>query len=241
VGVYPVKVNQSRQVVEDIVEFGKPYNFGLEAGTKAELLIVLASNDNLSAPTICNGYKDDEYIEMALWGTKLGRKVIIVIEKKSEVDLIVRWAKKLKVRPLIGVRAKLVARGRGKWESSGGDKSKFGLFPSEILDTVERLRAAKMLDCLQLLHFHLGSQITAIQSVKEALRESTRIFVELVRLGVQIKYFDVGGGLAVDYDGSKTNFSSSANYTIEEYASDVVSALAETCEEQQIPHPHIIS
>ena len=241
VGVYPVKVNQARQVVEDIVEFGKPYNFGLEAGTKAELLIVLASNENLDAPTICKGYKDDEYIEMALWGTKLGRKVIIVIEKPSEVDLVIRWSKKLKVRPCIGVRAKLAARGRGKWEGSGGDKSKFGLFPSEILEAVEKLRAAKMLDCLQLLHFHLGSQITAIQSIKEALRESTRIFVELVRLGVNIRYFDVGGGLAVDYDGSKTNFSSSANYTIEEYASDVVSALAETCEEQQIPHPQIIS
>jgi arginine decarboxylase len=240
-GVYPVKVNQSRQVVEDIVDFGKAYNFGLEAGTKAELLIVLASMENLDAPIVCNGYKDDEYIEMALWATKLGRRVLIVVEKPSELDLIIRWSKKVKVKPLIGVRAKLAARGRGKWESSGGDKSKFGLFPNEMLDAVQKLRDAKMLDCLQLLHFHLGSQITSIQSIKEALRESTRVFVELVRLGVNLRYFDVGGGLAVDYDGSKTNFSSSANYSIEEYASDVVSALAETCEEEQIPHPHIIS
>jgi arginine decarboxylase len=240
-GVYPVKVNQSRQVVEDIVDFGKAYNFGLEAGTKAELLIVLASMENLDAPIVCNGYKDDEYIEMALWATKLGRKVLIVVEKPSELDLIIRWSKKVRVKPLIGVRAKLAARGRGKWESSGGDKSKFGLFPNEMLDAVQKLREAKMLDCLQLLHFHLGSQITSIQSIKEALRESTRVFVELVRLGVNLRYFDVGGGLAVDYDGSKTNFSSSANYSIEEYASDVVSALAETCEAEQIPHPHIIS
>ncbi len=240
-GVYPVKVNQSKQVVEDIVDFGKDHNFGLEAGTKAELLIVLASMENLDSPVICNGYKDDEYIEMALWSTKLGRKTIIVVEKPSELDLIIKWATKLHVKPLVGVRAKLAARGRGKWEGSGGDKSKFGLFPSEILEAVEKLKAAKMLDCLQLLHFHLGSQITSIQSIKEALRESTRVFVELVRLGVNLRYFDVGGGLAVDYDGSKTNFSSSANYSIEEYASDVVSSLAETCEQEQIPHPHIIS
>ncbi len=240
-GVYPVKVNQSKQVVEDIVDFGREYDFGLEAGTKAELLIVLSSLDNLNAPLICNGYKDDEYIEMALWATKMGRRVFIVVEKPSELDLIIRWARKLKVRPYIGVRAKLSARGRGKWESSGGDKSKFGLFPAEILDAVEQLRAAGMLDRLQLLHFHLGSQITAIQSIKDAMRESSRIFAELIRLGVPIGYFDVGGGLAVDYDGSKTNFSSSTNYSIEEYASDVVSALAEICEERGIPHPAIIS
>jgi arginine decarboxylase len=240
-GVYPVKVNQSNQVGEDIVDFGREFNFGLEAGTKAELLIVLSSLDNLNAPLICNGYKDDEYIEMALWATKMGRRVFIVVEKPSELGLIIRWARKLKVKPYIGVRAKLSARGRGKWESSGGDKSKFGLFPAEILDAVEQLRAAGMLDRLQLLHFHLGSQITAIQSIKDAMRESSRIFAELIRLGVPIGYFDVGGGLAVDYDGSKTNFSSSTNYSIEEYASDVVSALAEICEERGIPHPAIIS
>lgn len=240
-GVYPIKVNQSKQVVEDIVEFGRPHGFGLEAGTKAELLIVLASLDSLDAPVICNGYKDDEYIEMALWATKMGKKVIIVVEKPSELDAIIRWSRKLRVKPRIGVRAKLTARGRGKWEGSGGDKSKFGLFPAEILDAVEKLKAAKMEGSLQLLHFHLGSQITSIQSIKDALRESTRIFSELVRLGIPLKYFDVGGGLAVDYDGSKTNFSSSANYSIQEYASDVVSALSEICEANGIPHPDIVS
>jgi arginine decarboxylase len=240
-GVYPVKVNQNRQVVEDIVDFGQPFDFGLEAGTKAELLIVLASQENLNAPIICNGYKDDEFIEIALWATKMGRKTIIVVEKPSELPIVIRWSKKLKVRPYIGIRAKLATRGRGKWESSGGDKSKFGLFPSEILEAIEQLKDARMEDCLQLLHFHLGSQITSIQSIKDAMRESSRIFAELVRLGIKVRYFDVGGGLAVDYDGSKTNFSSSANYTIEEYASDVVSALAEICEELNIPHPNIIS
>jgi len=240
-GVYPVKVNQAKQVVEDIVEFGRKYNFGLEAGTKAELLIVLSSLDNLQAPIICNGYKDDEYIEIALWATKMGRRIIIVVEKPSELDLILKWSKKLKVKPYIGVRAKLSARGRGKWESSGGDKSKFGLFASEIIDAVEKIHSAGLLDRLQLLHFHLGSQITSIQSIKDALREASRIFVELVHMGVKIRYFDVGGGLAVDYDGSKTNFSSSANYSIEEYASDVISALADICAENDIPHPDVIS
>lgn len=240
-GVYPIKVNQNKQVVEDIVEFGRPFNYGLEAGTKAELLIVLAANDNLESLIVCNGYKDDEYIEMAMWGTKLGRKVVVIVEKPSEVDGIIKWARLLKVRPIIGVRAKLAARGRGKWESSGGDKSKFGLFPAEILAAVDKLREAEMIDCLQVLHFHLGSQITSIQSIKDALREASRIYVELARLGVPMRYFDVGGGLAVDYDGSKTNFSSSANYTIEEYASDIVSALADVCEGEPISHPHIIS
>jgi len=240
-GVYPVKVNQNRQVVEDIVEFGREWNFGLEAGTKAELLIVLASLDNEKAPIVCNGYKDDEYVEMALWATKMGRRVFLVVEKPSELDLVIKWARRLRVKPYIGVRAKLSARGRGKWESSGGDKSKFGLFPSEILDAVDKLKALGMEDRLQLIHFHLGSQITSIQSIKDAMRESSRIFAELVRLGVPIRYFDVGGGLAVDYDGSKTNFSSSANYSMEEYASDVISALSEICAEKGIEHPHIIS
>ena len=240
-GVYPIKVNQNRQVVEDVVEFGRPFNYGLEAGSKAELLIVLSANDNLDSLIVCNGYKDDEYIEMAMWGTKLGRKVVIVAEKPSEIDTIIKWSKQLKVRPIIGVRAKLAARGRGKWESSGGDKSKFGLFPAEILDAIHKLREADLTDCLQVLHFHLGSQITSIQSIKDALREASRIYVEMARLGVGMRYFDVGGGLAVDYDGSKTNFASSANYTIEEYASDIVSALAEICESESIPQPHIIS
>lgn len=240
-GVYPVKVNQSKEVVEDIIEFGRPYGFGLEAGSKPELLIAVASLDTPGAPIVCNGYKDREYVEIALWAQKLGRRVFVVVEKLSELGIILQVSQRLKVRPTIGIRAKLAARGRGKWEGSGGDRSKFGLFPSEILEAVKILQAEGMVDCLQLLHFHLGSQITAIQSIKEALRESTRLYAELVRLGVPLQYFDVGGGLAVDYDGSKSNFSSSANYTLQEYASDVVSAVAEMCAARNIPHPVIIS
>ncbi|MCU0610239.1 MAG: biosynthetic arginine decarboxylase [Candidatus Eisenbacteria bacterium] len=240
-GAYPVKVNQSKEVVEDIIEFGRPYRFGLEAGSKPELLIAVASLDTPGAPIVCNGYKDTEFIEIALWAQKLGRLVLIVVEKPSELDIVIQVARRLKVRPVIGIRAKLAARGKGKWEGSGGDRSKFGLFPSEILEAIQKLERAGMLDCLQLLHFHLGSQITAIQSIKDALRESTRLFAEMMRLGVGIRYFDVGGGLAVDYDGSMTNFSSSANYTLLEYASDVVSAISETCAAHGLPHPTIIS
>jgi len=240
-GVYPVKVNQNKEVVEDIIEFGRPYSYGLEAGSKAELLICLALMDTPGALIICNGYKDDEFIETALWGLKMGRKVIVVVEKPSELDIVMRLSRKMGVTPMIGIRCKLTARGRGKWESSGGDRSKFGLFPSEILDAVGKLRRAEMLESLQLIHFHLGSQITSIQSIKEALRESTRVFAELTRIGVGLKYFDVGGGLAVDYDGSQTNFASSKNYSLAEYAADIVSALAEICEEAGVPHPHIIT
>jgi len=240
-GVYPVKVNQNKEVVEDIIEFGRPYRYGLEAGSKAELLICLALMDTPGAPIICNGYKDDEFIETALWGLKMGRKVIVVVEKPSELDIVMRLSRKMGVTPLIGIRCKLTARGRGKWESSGGDRSKFGLFPSEILDAVQKLRRAEMLESLQLIHFHLGSQITSIQSIKEALRESTRLFAELTRIGVGLKYFDVGGGLAVDYDGSQTNFASSKNYSLAEYAADIVSALSELCEEAGVPHPHVIT
>ncbi len=240
-GVYPVKVNQNKEVVEDIIEFGRPYRYGLEAGSKAELLICLALMDTPGALIICNGYKDDEFIQTALWGLKMGRKVIVVVEKPSELDIVMRLSRKMGVTPMIGIRCKLTARGRGKWESSGGDRSKFGLFPSEILDAVQKLRRAEMLESLQLIHFHLGSQITSIQSIKEALRESTRVFAELMRIGVGLKYFDVGGGLAVDYDGSQTNFASSKNYSLAEYAADIVSALSEICEEAQLPHPHIIT
>ncbi len=241
IGVYPIKVNQNRQVVEDIVEFGEKYDYGLEAGSKPELLITLSLIDDEKRPIICNGYKDREFIELALWGVKLGKQVIVVVEKPSELDLILEISKKIGVKPLIGIRVKLSAKGRGKWEASGGDKSKFGLFPSQILDAVYKVKEKNLLDSLVLLHFHLGSQITSIQSIKEALRESTRIFSELYDLGVKFKYFDVGGGLAVDYDGSKTNFSSSSNYTLSEYASDVVSSLSEICEEKNIPYPTILS
>lgn len=241
VGVYPVKVNQNKQVVEDILDFGGDWGVGLEVGTKAELLIALSSHENHDAPVICNGYKDQEYIECALWARKLGYNAFIVVEKPSELTEVIRLSKRLKVKPLLGIRAKLTAKGRGKWESSGGDRSKFGLFPAEIIDAADRLREEKLLDSFRLLHFHLGSQITSIQSIKAALREATRIFSELVRMEVPIGYFDIGGGLAVDYDGSRTNFSSSANYGLKEYAADVVCAVAETCAELDLPHPEIIT
>lgn len=240
-GVYPIKVNQHRDVVEAILKFGKPYDFGIEAGSKPELLVALAVHNNENALIVCNGYKDEEFVETALLASKLKKKVFLVVEKLTELRLILDISKRLNVQPRIGIRAKLSSRGRGKWESSGGDKSKFGLFVSELLEAVDLLRQEEMLDCFQLLHFHLGSQITAIQSVKEAMRESTRIFVELYRMGVPLQYFDVGGGLAVDYDGSKTNFPSSCNYTLFEYTSDIVSTLADACNEAKIPQPRIIS
>ncbi len=240
-GVYPIKVNQHRQVVENIVEFGRPYDFGLEAGSKPELLLAIALQDNDKALIVCNGYKDHEYIETALFATKLGRQVIIVVEKLTELELILAESERLGVRPNIGLRVKLSSQGRGKWEGSGGDRSKFGLFVSELLHAVEVLRECNYLGSFQLLHFHLGSQITSIQTIKEALREATKIFVELHKLGVPLRIINVGGGLAVDYDGSQTNFASSANYTLKEYAADVVSAVFEACHENGIPHPDIVS
>lgn len=240
-GVYPIKVNQHRQVVENIVEFGRPYDFGLEAGSKSELLLSIALQDNDKALIVCNGYKDREYVETALFATKLGRQVYIVVEKLSELQMILTEAERLGVRPNLGLRVKLSSQGRGKWEGSGGDKSKFGLFVSELLQAVEILREEKYLGSFQLLHFHLGSQISSIQTVKEALREATKVFVELHKLGVPLRILDVGGGLAVDYDGSQTNFGSSANYTLKEYAADVVSAVYEACQEKGIPHPDIVS
>jgi arginine decarboxylase len=240
-GVYPIKVNQHRQVVENIVEFGRPYDFGLEAGSKSELLLAIALQDNEKALLVCNGYKDREYIETALFATTLGRKVYIVVEKLSELGVILSEAERLGVRPNLGLRVKLSSQGRGKWEGSGGDKSKFGLFVSELLRAVEILRERNHLGSFQMLHFHLGSQITSIQTIKEALREAVKVFIELHKLGVPLRIIDVGGGLAVDYDGSQTNFGSSMNYTMKEYAADVVSSLSEACQERGIPHPDIVS
>jgi len=240
-GVYPVKVNQQCQVVEEIIRFGGQNGFGLEVGSKPELMIALAFSGGPRSLIICNGYKDLEFIEMALLASKVGKKVVIVIEKLSELDLIIDFAGRYKIRPLLGIRVKLASLGKGKWESSGGDKSKFGLFISELLVALEALKKNDMLDCLQLLHYHIGSQITTIQSIKAALTESSRIFVELCKLGVPLRYFDVGGGLGVDYDGSKTNFPSSVNYTMQEYAYDIVSAIHGACKEEDIPHPDIVT
>ncbi len=238
--VYPIKVNQQRQVVEEVLEFGRQYGFGLEAGSKPELLVVAALADN-DTPIVCNGFKDAEFIEMAMLAQKIGRRIIPVVEKYTELALILEYADKIGVRPTIGMRVKLAARGGGRWQSSGGFRSKFGLTVGEMLRGLEELKALGMADCFQLLHFHLGSQIPNIRVVKGALNEAARVYVELVKAGAGLRYMDVGGGLGVDYDGSQTNFESSVNYTLEEYANDVVYHLQTVCDEAKVPHPTIIS
>jgi arginine decarboxylase len=238
--VYPIKVNQQRQVVEEVLHFGRRYGFGLEAGSKPELLAVAAVADN-ETPIICNGFKDAEFIEMAMLAQKIGRTIIPVVEKYTELDLILEYAEKIGVRPKIGMRVKLAARGGGRWQSSGGYRSKFGLTVAEILRGLEELKTRGMVDCFELLHFHLGSQIPNIRIVKAALNEAARVYVELAKAGAGLKYLDVGGGLGVDYDGSQTNFESSVNYTLQEYANDVVYHLQTVCDESKVPHPTIIS
>jgi arginine decarboxylase len=238
--VYPIKVNQQRHVVEEFLDFGKPFNFGLEAGSKPELLAVLAIT-NGDTPIICNGFKDDEFIKMVTLARKCGKNIIPVVEKFSELELIVKHAEELDVRPVIGVRVKLASRGSGRWRSSAGYRSKFGLTITEVLEALEYLKARGMEDCLQLTHFHLGSQITNIRKVKDALSEAARVFVELYRAGAGLKFMDVGGGLGVDYDGSQTDFESSINYTLQEYANDVVFRIKTVCDESGVPHPTIIT
>lgn len=238
--VYPIKVNQQREVVEKVVEYGREFGFGLEAGSKPELLAVVAMTE-AETPIICNGFKDAEFIEMALLAQKIGRHVIPVVEKYTELELILKYAEKLNVRPQIGMRVKLAARGAGRWQSSGGYRSKFGLRANEILMALDELKKRGMEDCFTLLHFHLGSQITNIRQVKAALNEAARVYTELVGRGAGLKYLDVGGGLGVDYDGSQTNFESSMNYTLEEYARDVVYTIQTVCDEANVPHPNIIS
>ncbi|MGF1632495.1 MAG: biosynthetic arginine decarboxylase [Phycisphaerae bacterium] len=239
--VYPIKVNQQRHVVEEIHHFGKAHGFGLEAGSKPELLAVLATVDNDTTPIICNGFKDDEFIEAVILAAKIGRNIIPVVEKFSELELLVKYAKLHNVRPQIGVRVKLAARGSGRWEESGGPRSKFGLFISEVLDALEYLKSHGMADCLNMLHFHLGSQIHNINNLKGAVIELSRVYCELRRLGADMKFIDVGGGLGVDYDGSKTAFESSINYSLQEYANDVVFYVKQVCDQEGAPHPTIIS
>ena len=239
--VYPIKVNQQKHVVQELLEYGRPHHLGLEAGSKPELLVALALQENPDALVLCNGYKDRAFIETALLAQKLGRKMVITIDRLGELETLISTAAELDVRPVIGVRARLSTKGAGKWVESTGDRSKFGLTTAEIVATVERLEAAGMLDCLQLLHFHIGSQITNIRAVKDALREASRIFVELRRLGAPVRYLDCGGGLGIDYDGSQTNFHSSVNYTLGEYAADVVSQVADACNGAGVPHPDIVT
>src|SRR5689334_1449771 len=238
--VYPIKVNQQRQVVEEVFEYGRKYKFGLEAGSKPELLAVLAIADN-ETPVICNGFKDDEYIEMVMLAKKIGRNIIPVVEKYTELDLILKHSQRVGVRPVIGLRVKLASRGSGRWKSSGGYRSKFGLTITEALRALDQLKAVHMEDCLQLLHFHLGSQITNIRQIKGAVMEAARVFVELHRAGAGLQFMDVGGGLGIDYDGSQTDFESSVNYTLQEYANDVVYHIQSICDEAEVPHPVIVS
>ncbi|MFN8007857.1 MAG: biosynthetic arginine decarboxylase [Terriglobia bacterium] len=239
--VYPVKVNQQRHVVEEILDFGSVYNFGLEAGSKPELFAVLAITNGKDVPIICNGFKDDEFIETVILAQKIGKNIIPVVEKFTELELIVKYAEKLEVKPQIGVRVKLASRGAGRWESSAGYRSKFGLTVTEVLAALSYLRDRQMADCLKLLHFHMGSQVTHIRKIKEVLTEAGRVYVELQRAGAGLEYIDVGGGLGIDYDGSQSNFESSVNYTLQEYANDIVFRLKTICDEAKVKHPTIIS
>ena len=240
-GVYPIKVNQQRQVIEEMVRFGKNYNFGLEAGSKPELHAVLAMMENPAALIVCNGYKDDAFIRMALMGQKLDRKIIIVVEKLNELDTIIRISKELKIRPQIGLRIKLITAGSGRWESSGGEFSKFGLSASEMVVAIETAKREGVLECVELLHVHLGSQITNIRQIKQGMKEVSRYYGELFKSGCNIQYVDVGGGLGVDYDGSRSTNQASINYSAQEYANDIVYSLLEICEREKLPHPNIVS
>lgn len=240
-GVFPIKVNQLREVVDEIMAAGKDYHYGLEAGSKPELMIVLALHDNNNRLIICNGYKDHDYIRLALLGRKLGKKVIIVVEQLSEIDDIIRISEETGVKPMIGFRVKLQTRGEGKWALSSGDNAKFGLNTAEILFATEKLRAAKLSQSLRLLHFHIGSQVPNIITIKSAVTEAARFYCQLAKMGFPMGYLDVGGGLGIDYDGSRTNFESSMNYSIEEYARDVVHNLKEICESAHVPAPDIVS
>ncbi len=236
-GVYPIKVNQQRQVVEEIIEYGAAFNWGLEAGSKPELHATLAMLEDVEGLIICNGYKDQEFIELALMGLKMGKRIFIVIEKPNELELILNTAQRLQVKPLIGLRCRLAASSKGKWDNSGGDLSKFGLSPSELLDAINKLKEAGQLSSLNLLHFHIGSQVPEISSIKDAMQEAARYFVEARRLGAPIAFIDVGGGLGVNYDGNIA----SVNYSLQEYANEIVWTMQQACNDEGLEHPDIIS
>lgn len=240
-GVYPIKVNQMREVVEEIVDAGAPFNYGLEAGSKAELITALALNTNEDSLTILNGYKDEEFMRLALLGRKLGRKMVVVVEKYTELLLLVKIAKELKIDPIIGVRAKMTVKGRGKWEGSGGERAKFGLTIPEIIKTARYLAEHNMSHCFKLLHFHIGSQLTDIRVIKEAISEGARIYADLFKMGFELDYVDVGGGLGIDYDGSASTNDSSRNYAMAEYVADVVYGMKEVCDLEGVPHPNLVS
>lgn len=239
--IYPIKVNQMRPVVEEIVSHGNQYNIGLEAGSKPELHAVLSIDIDNDALIICNGYKDESYIELALLAQKMGRQIFLVVEKMMELHTIARLAKRMKVKPNVGIRIKLASSGSGKWEESGGDVSKFGLNSSELLDALEFMEANDMKDCLRLIHFHIGSQVTNIRNVKTALKEATQFYVQLQKMDFNINFVDIGGGLGVDYDGTRSSLSgNSMNYSIQEYVNDAVSAIADVCKKNGMEQPNII-
>jgi arginine decarboxylase len=240
-GVFPIKVNQLREVVEEILEAGRPFHFGLEVGSKPEVFAGLSVHSDNESLIVCNGYKDDTFIRTALIGRKLGKKVILIAEKLSEVRAIVRLAKEMGVDPMIGLRVRLASKGGGKWAESGGEHAKFGLSTAEILEAAQIMKDAGMSSAFKLLHFHIGSQVPDILIIKRAVREAARYYAKLRKMGQPIEYLDVGGGLAIDYDGSRSTFHSSMNYTVEEYARDVVYNITDICDEEKVPHPHIVS
>lgn len=240
-GVFPIKVNQLREVVEEILDAGKPYQFGLEVGSKPELFAGLALQDQTESLIICNGYKDSTFIRIALMGIKLGKKVIMVVEKLEELKQILTVSKQVGVEPLIGIRTRLLSKGMGKWADSGGENAKFGLSTAELLAATEMLRAENLTHCFKLLHFHIGSQIPDILTVKKAVQEAARFYAKLFKMGFPIEFLDVGGGLGVDYDGSRSAFDSSTNYTLQEYTNDVVYYIGDVCNAEKVPHPNIIS
>src|SRR4051794_10515686 len=240
-GVFPIKVNQLREVVEEILDAGRQYQFGLEVGSKPELFAGLALQNQLGGVIICNGYKDVEFIKMALLGIKLGKKVIMVVEKLEELRQIISVSRQLNVEPLIGVRARLLSKGAGKWAESGGENAKFGLSTIELLAATEMLKTEGLGHCFKLLHFHIGSQVPDILTVKKAVQEASRFYAKLYKMGFQIQYIDVGGGLGVDYDGSRSAFDSSTNYTLQEYTNDIVYYIGDVCNAEKVPHPDIVS
>ena len=240
--IYPIKVNQMRPVVEEIISHGKKFNLGLEAGSKPELHAVIAINTDSDSLIICNGYKDESYIELALLAQKMGKRIFLVVEKLNELKLIAKVAKRLNVLPNIGIRIKLASSGSGKWEDSGGDASKFGLTSSELLEALDFLEKKDLKDCLKLIHFHIGSQVTKIRRIKTALREASQFYVQLHSMGFNVEFVDIGGGLGVDYDGTRSsNSESSVNYSIQEYVNDSISALVDAADKNDIPHPNIIT
>ncbi len=240
--IYPIKVNQMRPVVEEIISHGKKFNLGLEAGSKPELHAVIAMNTDSDSLIICNGYKDENYIELALLAQKMGKRIFLVVEKMNELRLIARLAKQLGVRPNLGIRIKLASSGSGKWEESGGDASKFGLTSSELLEALDYLEQKDMKECLKLIHFHIGSQITKIRRIKTALREASQFYAQLHAMGFNVEFVDIGGGLGVDYDGTRSsNSESSVNYSIQEYVNDSISTFVDVADKNNIPHPNIIT